>query len=68
MDGESANETAVSAAEMRYAIGFSVAPEDLPRLKKLPLLAGLSADKSAETRTYYDTPKRDLGQIGLGLS
>jgi len=68
MDGESANETAVSAAEMRYAIGFSVAPEDLPRLKKLPLLAGLNADKSAETRTYYDTPKRDLGQIGLGLS
>ncbi len=68
MDGEAPENTAVSAAEMRYAIGFSVAPEDLARLKKLPLLAGLAAAKSAENRTYYDTPKRDLGQVGLGLS
>jgi triphosphatase len=68
MDGETPENTAVSAAEMRYAIGFSVAPEDLARLKKLPLLAGLKDDKSAETRTYYDTPKRQLGQVGLGLS
>ena len=35
MDGEAPENTAVSAAEMRYAIGFSVAPEDLARLKKL---------------------------------
>ena len=68
MDGEAPENTAVSAAEMRYAIGFSVAPEDLARLKALPLLAGLNPAKSAETRTYYDTPKRDLGQVGLGLS
>jgi len=58
---------ALSAASMRYAIGFSLAPADLQRLKSLPLLAGLSAAKSAETRTYYDTPDRDLGQAGLGL-
>jgi inorganic triphosphatase YgiF len=59
--------TSLSAASLRYAIGFSLSPADLQRLRQLPLLAGLGSANSTETRTYYDTPDRDLGEAGLGL-
>lgn len=58
----------VTAAEMRYALALSVAPEDAARLRHSNLLRGGRLAQRRITSTYYDTPAKDLRERTLALS
>lgn len=46
---------------------FAVRPEDLPRLKRLPVLAGVSTSRRLLNGAYYDTPDLTLRRRSLAL-
>lgn len=58
----------VTAAEMRYALALSVAPEDAARLRRSSLLRGGRLTRRRVTSTYYDTRDNDFRQRTLALS
>ena len=58
----------VTAAEMRYALALSVAPEDAARLRHSDLLRGGRLTRRRVMSTYYDTPDRDFRRRTLALS
>ncbi|MDE2166846.1 MAG: CHAD domain-containing protein [Alphaproteobacteria bacterium] len=58
----------VTAAEMRYVLALSVAPEDAARLWQSDLVRGGRLTQRHVSTTYYDTPNQDFRQRTLALS
>jgi inorganic triphosphatase YgiF len=51
-------------------IKFAIAPDDIPRLARLPLLRHCTAGRTVTRKmhsVYYDTPEHDLQRAGAGL-
>lgn len=56
-----------TAAPTEVELKFSIAPEDLRRLRRHPLLAGAPIKRQSLVATYYDTPDLALYRRSLTL-
>ncbi len=54
-------------APSEIELKFAVRPEDLPRLRRLPLFAGAAMSRRSLNGAYYDTPDHRLRQRALAL-